>query len=697
MPKLVLTTFEIENFRSIQKLQLEGLGGYNLFIGRNNVGKSNILNAIDFFQSSLLSKKYERHMDDGEVAELFHQNSATKITLRGDFLLDDGQNSRKGSATIHIIKAEALQFMFISQLRLEDRKDGSDGELMFDFQIPTEKLNEFIAGFDTLERARADLALAKDLAQTISQNSNNAERMLAGINSHLSNHRHWSLAFAETAKAFQAQSAFTTAQMQAFQANLLNNARTEINAQDKLMPSRFAEYVSPASFTSLEGAMSNFHGIDCYKSGEGREEFSEKEKIRLFELFTNRSSRQKSRQFADIVRELLDVEIEIFREDGAPIVQLDDFLHTGSGSGIRGALRLVFDLCARDHSLALIEEPELHLHPTLSRAVAGFLRSRSAVTQMFINSHSPEFIDLGREESAVFLVESVDKQTRARRSSLPNDGPIIMTSIGLRPSSVLMYDRVVLVEGPSDEEVLRSLAATLKLDLVRAGVGFIHLKGGKNHHFLSQEVIQYFERSQGKTWCLIDSDEMSTDAIERYQRKFQGIANVNAVVLKKREIENYLLSLRSMHRAISLKRSKAGMVDPITLDQVSEQFDSLTGEFREELIRLRIKTALLPSFYFEAGSGADQMTGELLSFRSALDAMIAEAPDTIRKIREQVAACSDQELLARTPGTFMIKKLFNKFGVGFDKADSGMLAAFLPEGSIHPELADLLKEIATRN
>jgi predicted ATP-dependent endonuclease of OLD family len=44
---MYLSRIYIENFRSIQKLDLSFIKGKNIIIGRNNAGKSNIIKAID--------------------------------------------------------------------------------------------------------------------------------------------------------------------------------------------------------------------------------------------------------------------------------------------------------------------------------------------------------------------------------------------------------------------------------------------------------------------------------------------------------------------------------------------------------------------------------------------------------------------------------------------------------------------------
>ena len=49
MGKLVLNSLEIRHFRGFQHLQIERLGRVNLIVGKNNVGKSNLLEALQMY------------------------------------------------------------------------------------------------------------------------------------------------------------------------------------------------------------------------------------------------------------------------------------------------------------------------------------------------------------------------------------------------------------------------------------------------------------------------------------------------------------------------------------------------------------------------------------------------------------------------------------------------------------------------
>lgn len=70
---LLLNNLEIDGFRGINKLRMEGLGRVNLLVGKNNSGKTRVLDAIRVFSESAsplvftqISKEHDEHYDTNE-------------------------------------------------------------------------------------------------------------------------------------------------------------------------------------------------------------------------------------------------------------------------------------------------------------------------------------------------------------------------------------------------------------------------------------------------------------------------------------------------------------------------------------------------------------------------------------------------------------------------------------------------------
>src|SRR5947209_2225527 len=58
MAALILNSLEINNFRGFRHLQIERLGRVNLIVGKNNVGKTSLLEALQLYASRASSPTF---------------------------------------------------------------------------------------------------------------------------------------------------------------------------------------------------------------------------------------------------------------------------------------------------------------------------------------------------------------------------------------------------------------------------------------------------------------------------------------------------------------------------------------------------------------------------------------------------------------------------------------------------------------
>src|ERR1700738_518980 len=128
-------------------------------------------------------------------------------------------------------------------------------------------------------------------------------------------------------------------------------------------------------------------------------------------------------------------------------MDVDDFLLEVNGSGIREALRLVLDVEFQHPKLLLVEEPEIHLHPALETGMMRFLKGISLSCQVFISTHSTNFLDTP-EMSNVYLISKIGGATKVDQLTLEDAEAVLPKELGVRLSSLFMFDRLVFVEGP---------------------------------------------------------------------------------------------------------------------------------------------------------------------------------------------------------------------------------------------------------
>jgi hypothetical protein len=131
---------------------------------------------------------------------------------------------------------------------------------------------------------------------------------------------------------------------------------------------------------------------------------------------------------------------------------IDDF-----GSGIRELIILAVDFSHLSNAIISIEEPEIHLHPVLIKALFDFFIENSKINnnQYIITTHSHIPLarilrDPGTKEAIIYNVELINGYTHVARIPSEQDLYDVLLNIGNEPSDLLLANCVIWVEGPSD-------------------------------------------------------------------------------------------------------------------------------------------------------------------------------------------------------------------------------------------------------
>jgi len=150
---------------------------------------------------------------------------------------------------------------------------------------------------------------------------------------------------------------------------------------------------------------------------------------------------------------------------------------SSQGTGIHEILTFVVNLAIRDGYFFGIEEPENHLHYDAQRALLDIMEEESNRNQIFVTSHSSLFVDqLNYDSGRVYLTRLTEgAQTQIQSIGGPEQFELIVDEIG-RISSLLLPDAVVFVEGKSDQSIFAAIAGTLKA-LSRARLEFVNMTG----------------------------------------------------------------------------------------------------------------------------------------------------------------------------------------------------------------------------
>lgn len=249
--------------------------------------------------------------------------------------------------------------------------------------------------------------------------------------------------------------------------------------------------------------------------------------------------------------------------------------------------------------ILLFEEPEIFLHPALQREIGNILNTISRTNQVVIATHSPVLVTPQRIDNVIIVKQVTNGEIGVHSLCLCPDSTALPDSDDKQLASLLKYassaeflfsDYVIVVEGPSDRELMNASWTRLKqedlkyasrsLAVIDAGskavvpvwvhylkslglsaVGVVDLdflwdgagKVLKSSELLSQMASRFWEKCtergyveeingghkiQGK--CKIDAFAILTGELQGYSARIREELQGHALwVLENGEIESY--------------------------------------------------------------------------------------------------------------------------------------------------------------
>jgi len=115
--------------------------------------------------------------------------------------------------------------------------------------------------------------------------------------------------------------------------------------------------------------------------------------------------------------------------------------------------------------LFFIDEAELHLHPTAQRNLKSVLLTLSqGDDQVFINTHSSVFVADNETGQSIFKVEKVEKRTLIELVTDREKPYVVFELLGGSPSDLLLPRNFLLVEGQSEFELFTRVISRFYTD-----------------------------------------------------------------------------------------------------------------------------------------------------------------------------------------------------------------------------------------
>lgn len=215
------------------------------------------------------------------------------------------------------------------------------------------------------------------------------------------------------------------------------------------------------------------------------------------------------------------------------------------GAGIHQLIILAISVTVHENCIFCIEEPEIFLHPEIQKKFMNFLLKTN--NQYFITTHSNSFINIHGLD--IYHVTHDGNKTHIDKVLNSENKNQILDDLGYHASDILQTNYLLWVEGPSDRIYLNHWIKEKDSSLIEGIHYSIMFYGGslRSHLKVDESSVSDFiklNKINRNVGIIQDSDkESESDSInqtkERLIKEFSELGYFNWLT-QGREIENYL-------------------------------------------------------------------------------------------------------------------------------------------------------------
>lgn len=523
--KMLLYKAYIENFRNIDHININ-FSEFNVLIGENNIGKTNILTAIN----KVLSKNVYFKEDDFKVLEkpiiielsfnnLSDEDKAIFFDFDGlynpeneDITIKTIVNWRRtiGNADISInfirkdlpeadqdvkpVKQtfkKTLRSIYISAHRNYTKNMDSNGifellRLFAPYQTMTldSLKQEIFENFHELNRIGCEFNL-DNIQNLLNNNQNLTEEILNKLNN-----------------INQESSSFSQICDKIHSCNKIYNQKIRINNELGELNENHKEYYN---FTEIENNLNNLFST-FLNNDDLRFDIMPTEDIELLKNISMNISGDSILKQGDGYKNFIDL-----------LINLSSLIRIKNSNEV--------DIC---NFIVMIEEPETHLHPHMQRNLIKSLKKfkelfekRNIFIQFFISTHSPYIVSnlnipelniIRKNENNIISVKLGDNyiekicsefftETNCSSKNLRNIN--IALNLLLSSSDVFFSKGVILCEGNTEFGAIPILANKLECDLDKYGISLLNLEGAGNLKL----YLHILKKFKIPTYSIIDADK----------------------------------------------------------------------------------------------------------------------------------------------------------------------------------------------
>ena len=501
-----LLNLRLSNFRKISALPEPTITfnqDINVLVGANNAGKTSILNAIQrLFKTERISERDLNYLiKDGN------------LTIEGDVLFTKEQWNSFLTLGLGVMPHVLPNTIDINHLlnKLEEKSI---------------KL-KFIGGY--INRKQSTLtgsaSIDLDLFKELNQNSN-IDLLLLQTQNQIQNSNFYNV----------------------YKSPLYLDSKGKILDREQFIPL--------SQIDNKVGENVNIRGLLYALKKREPQKFKDFKK-RLLEIFTELNdvdviNNEELGQFELILHEKL-------RKNGTTENVSYDINNVGQG--MQTLVLMLSTILLLKPSIVLMDEPEVHMHPSLIKEFVKYIQLLSVDTQFIITTHSLVLIqEVGLDK--VFSLKNEIDQKGIIVSKVEDKNKLLETvqQLGYEIDTLTYTQKpsvYVFTEGPSDKDFILAFAekAGLQAQINSFSTAFIAMGGKGNRYKLTNLIDKLNEEEfiDAPLLMVLDKDETTNDTIDDIRSKFFSKNPKRLHYLSKRQIENYLIDERAIKNIVAKK------------------------------------------------------------------------------------------------------------------------------------------------
>jgi len=249
------------------------------------------------------------------------------------------------------------------------------------------------------------------------------------------------------------------------------------------------------------------------------------------------------------------------------------------GTGLEQMLALAIGvLTAKEPRLILIDEPQAYLHPHAERSMLRLFDDHPE-HQFIVATHSHTLLR-SQPLARARLLSLEDGRTRVAHI---HDEQQVLGELGVSAADLWLVDRLLWVEGPTEERVFQLLAAEKLPDAENSTMGIRRMpessrfagstREAQAAYDFCTEVAQAIAPLAVDMLFVFDTDEKSAD----FRKRIQEASHDRAVFLPVRELENLFLKPALLQRGLAARCELAELEAP-DLETVTAKLDELLSK-----------------------------------------------------------------------------------------------------------------------